>query len=121
TQVTVELVDEFVATLSPQDPKYQVRMAGLEKVRRGLAELVGGAITSLTEEQNYSVAARLRLLGYCRETFPSIVPRLSAASQIEVLGRLNALAAEARMRGLQPQLTLLRDEVRTATQAKARS
>jgi hypothetical protein len=121
TQVNVELLDEFLPTLSPQDPKYQVRMAGLEQVRRGLASVVGGAITSLTEEQAYDLAARRRLLGYCRETLPAIVPKLSAASQAEALGRLDALAAEARMRELQPQLASLRDAVRAATQARGRS
>ena len=111
--VVVELVDELVAKLPKDDPGYQERMAGLDQMRGGLAEVLSGAITGLTEEE-YTIAARLKLLGYCRETFPGIVPRLTAPSQAEVRQRLDALAAEPRPRELQPQLLQLRDAVHAA-------
>ncbi|HXO28864.1 MAG TPA: hypothetical protein VOA80_16050, partial [Thermoanaerobaculia bacterium] len=120
SQVLVELIDELVPTLSRQDPKYQVRMAGLDQTRRGLAQVVAGAITSLTEEQSYTLGARGRLLDYCLETFPRIVPELSAASQTEVLRRLDGLAAEPRLRELRPQLVTLRDAVHAATKPGGR-
>ncbi len=88
--VLLEVVDELVPTISKDDPSYQERMAGLDQMRSGLAEVLSGAITSLTEEQ-YSVGARLRLVAYCRETFPSIVPRLTAPSRAEARQRLDAL------------------------------
>jgi hypothetical protein len=117
TQANLELVDEFVPTVSKQDPKYPARMAGLDRMRRGLASIVGGAITSLTERQSYVVETRVKLLGFCRETFPAIVPKLTAPSQAEIVERLSALAADPQMRDL-PDLSLLRDEVKAALVAK---
>jgi hypothetical protein len=117
--VVVDVVDELVAKLPKDDPDYQERMAGLDQMRGGLAEVLDGAISGLTEEQ-YSIGARLKLLGYCRETFPSIAPRLTAPSQAEVRQRLDALAAGPQPRELQPQLVLLRDAVHAATQTDSR-
>jgi hypothetical protein len=116
-QVGLELVDEFLPTLSKDDPKYPVRMAGLDRMRQGLAGVVAGVITTLTEDQVYRVDARSKLLGYCRETFPSIVPKLSAPSRSEVLRRLDELVEDARVRDLRPQLISLRDELRGAAEA----
>jgi hypothetical protein len=117
SQVMLELTDEFVPTLSKDDPTYEVRMEGLDKMRRGLAMIVVGALVSLTEEQNYSIDSRLRFVKYCRETLSSMVPKLSAPSQAEVVQRLNDLADDPKLRGLQPELTALRDEVAAATKA----
>ncbi len=117
-QVELELVDEFVPTLSKDDPKYPVRMAGLDKMRRGLAGLLSGAITTLTEVQAYGVGTRANLLGYCRETFPSIVPKLTAASQQEMLRRLDELVEDGSVRELRFGIISLRDEVHAATKAE---
>ena len=111
--IVVEMVDELVATLPKDDPGYQERMAGLDQMRGGLAEVLSGAITGLTEEEN-TIAARLKSVGYCRHSFPSIVPRLTAPSRAEVRQRLDAMAAEPQPRELQPQLVQLRDAVHAA-------
>jgi hypothetical protein len=113
-QVELELVDEFVPTLSKDDPKYPVRMAGLDQMRRGLAQMVSGVITTLTEKQAYDVGTRAKLVGYCRETFPSIVPKLSAPSQQEMLRRVDELVDDSSIRDLRPQLISLHDEVHAA-------
>ena len=41
-QVTLELVDEFLPTISKDDPKYDVRMDGLKRMREGLGGVVNG-------------------------------------------------------------------------------
>lgn len=116
-QVQLELVDEFVPTLSKDDPKYPVRMAGLDKMRKGLAELIAGTITTLTEAQFYDVATRAKLLEYCRQTFPNILPKLTAASQQEMLLRLDALIDDPSVREFRSGVISLRDEVRATTKA----
>jgi hypothetical protein len=114
-QVALELTDEFVPTVSKQDPKYQVRLAGLDQMRSGLAGVVSGAITSLTEENHYDVATRQKLLEYVRETLPHIVPKLTKPSQTEIVYRVNELVEGPTARELRPGLTLLRDELAVAT------
>lgn len=112
--VVLELLDELVPTISKDDPKYQTRMAGVDKVRGGLAQVVSGAITSFSETQVYSVDDRRKLAEYCRETFPALVPRLTPASRAEVHQRLDQLVSDARSRELRPQLVALRDAVTAA-------
>lgn len=116
-QVELELVDEFLPTLSKDDPKYPVRMEGLANMRQGLATVVVGNITTLTEARVYDAATRLKLVGYCRETFPSILSKLSAPSRAEVLRRLDEIVDDPRVRELRPQLVLLRDEANGAVKA----
>jgi hypothetical protein len=113
-QVELELVSEFVPTLSKDDPKYPVRMEGLNEVRQALAGNLLSQLTTLTEVQNYDVGLRARLLGYCRETFPYLVPGLTATYQERVLRRLNELSNDASFRDLHSQIILLRDEVNAA-------
>jgi hypothetical protein len=120
-QTSTELTDEFVATLSRDDPRYEVRMAGLEQMRQGLAEVVDGVLTTLTEVDVYPRAERLTLLGYCRATLPSIVPKLAPGSQVEVLERLDALAADPRLADLHQSIGALRDQVRSASWARGAS
>jgi hypothetical protein len=115
--VMLELIDEFLPTVAKDDPSYPERMAGLEEMLGGVAEAVMGAMTTLTEEEAYSAGTRLKLLGYCRETFPSIVPRLTGASQAEVRHRLDELVADPKLRELRPQLLSLRDALRAAPKA----
>jgi hypothetical protein len=114
-EVELELVDEFVPTLSKDDPKYPVRMAGLDKMRQGLAEMLSGTITTLTEAQAYDVGSRTKLATYCRETFPNIAPKLTASSRQELLRRLDELVDDSSVRDFRSQVISLRDEVRDAT------
>lgn len=112
--VMLELVDEFVPTLSKDDPKYPVRMAGLDQMRQGLAGAVAGSVITLTESQFYDVDSRTKLMAYCRETFPSIVPKLTVPSQQEVVQRLDALVEHDAVRPFRSEAVSLRHEVRAA-------
>lgn len=106
----LDLVDEFWPTLSKDDPSYPARVRGMEQMRSGLGNVVNGSITTLTEDQTYSLAVRLKLLKTCREEFPAIVTRLGHSSQVEVQQRLVKLADDPKLQPLQEQLRLLRDE-----------
>jgi hypothetical protein len=114
-RMMLDLVDEFLPKIPKDDPQYAARMAGVDKMRSGLALVVIGSCETLTEERSFSVADRRKLVGFCRQTFPAIVPKLTAASQAEVVQRIAALAADERLADLNPALTSLRDEVRAAT------
>lgn len=46
----VPLVQQFVATLDPKDTKYEVRMKGLDQVKKGLGEIVAGGLMNLSEK-----------------------------------------------------------------------
>ena len=110
-----QLADEFEATLPANDPLRANRQAGRARMREGLALIVTATLTTLTEEKNYSAAARARLAGYCRETFPVLVSRLTTPAQIEVLNRLERLQNTPEVQPFQPAIARLRDEVRRAT------
>lgn len=110
----LDLVDEFWPTLSPDDPTYPVRVKGLEKMKSGLAGVIMGSITTLTEDQSYSLDIRLKMLKYCRQEFPSVVPRLASGSLAEVQLRLAKLTEDPKLQPLHEQLQLLRDETTAA-------
>jgi hypothetical protein len=83
-----------------------------------MSGVVAGVLIALTEEAGYDVDERVKLLGYCREALPSIVPRLSGPSQAEVLQRLDALAMHTKAPELEMHIALLGSEVRAGMQAK---
>jgi len=81
TEVMFDLVDEFLPTLDKTDPQYAVRLKGLEKMKRGSANVVFGALDSVTETARYHTAERVRLMGYILEIVPRIAPRLDRSVQ----------------------------------------
>ena len=83
-------------------------------MHQGLATMVSGVLTALTESQVYGVETRLRLLARCLDTFPHIIPKLTKPSQAEVKRRLAELASDPTVSGLRPQLVSLRDVVERA-------
>lgn len=117
-QVQLRLLDEYLPTLSREDPKYAVRMAGHVQMRQGFATMVSSVIVMLTETNVYDAAMRSRLLEHSRATFPDIVARLAEPSQQEILKRLDELAADTDVQELQAGIGSLRDEVRAATKTR---
>jgi hypothetical protein len=105
--VLLQLVDEELPTLKQSDPKNVQRIAGLEKMRNGLATMTAGALTTLTEASSYRTSERARLLRYLQETLPKIVPHLSPAAQSETQIRIETLARDQTLKPLQPRLTEL--------------
>jgi hypothetical protein len=114
TAVLLELVDEFLPTIKKDDPKYEVRMQGLEQMKRGLASIVAGGLQTLTEREGYRASELARLVGYMQETFPLIVPRLPPGVRAETIIRLEKLQADSAMKDLQPGLGELHLKVKAS-------
>ena len=66
----------------------------------------------MSNERKNSPDARQRLLARLRKTLPHVVPRFTPPCRVEVLLRLDRMAADRKLKSLQPELTALRDEVR---------
>lgn len=114
TAVVLELVDEFLPTIKKDDPKYEVRMQGLEQMKRGLAGVVAGGLQTITERESYRGSELARLVGFMQETFPLIVSRLPLNVGAETLSRLEKLQAEPAMKDLQPGLRELHLKVKAS-------
>jgi hypothetical protein len=110
--VMLELVDEFLPTIKKDDPTYQVRMHGLEKVKLGLAGVVSGGLQTLTERENYRKSELVRLVGYMQESFPLLVPRLPPGARTETMQELERMQEDPAMKYLQPGLEELRSKVK---------
>jgi len=102
--VMLELVDEFIPTIKKDDPTYQVRMQGLEKIRLGLAGLVASGLQTLTERKSYRKSELIRLVAYMQESFPLIVPRLPPGARMETMSELERMQEDPAMKDLQPGL-----------------
>lgn len=114
--VLLQLVDEERSTLKQDDPNSAKRVAGLEKMRNGLATMTGGALTTLTETSSYRTSERARLLRYLQETLPAIVAHISPDAQSDALDRIETLARDENLKPLQPGL----DELATAVRGVAK-
>lgn len=119
TVVILELVDELLPTIKKDDPKYQVRMQGIEQMKQGLASVVAGGLQTLTEREGYRGSELVRLVECMKETFPIIVPRLLPAARTETLLRLEKMQTDPALKDLQPGLGELRTKVNAVVEKKA--
>ncbi len=119
TVVILELVDEFLPTIKKDDPKYQARMEGLDQMKRGLAGVVAGSLQTLTERESYRESELVKLVGYMRDTFPLIVPRLPPGARTETLLRLEKMQEDPALKDLQPGLGELRSKVKASVEKGA--
>ena len=102
-----QLVNDFIPTISKDDPTYPVRMNGLKKMKEGLSAMVAGSLQTLTETHAYRPSELKRLAGYMQETFPGLFPEVSAGSRSECLIRLRSFANDPKMQYLKPELDSL--------------
>jgi hypothetical protein len=112
--VALDLVDEFLPTIKKDDPTYQDRMQGLDRMKRGLASVVAGGLQMLTEREEYRGSELARLVGYMQETFPVIVPRLPPGARTETLIRLEKMQEDPALKDLQPGLRELYSKVKAS-------
>jgi hypothetical protein len=110
----LDLVDEFLPTIKKDDPNYQIRMQGLDQMKRGLASVVAGGLQTLTERESYRDSELVRLAGYMQETFPRIVPSLPPGTRTETLLRLERMQEDPALKNLQPELRGLHSKVKAA-------
>jgi hypothetical protein len=87
------LTDQFMATLSPSDPKYQVRMEGFAKMRRGVGLFIDGALITMTESRLYGGPALARFARHLKTSLPILVTVLPEERRPLVRKRLTELAA----------------------------
>lgn len=109
--VMLELLDEFLPTLDKNDPTYPVRMEGLQKMKKGMAQVVQGNLITVTEAHAYRTSERRRLIGYMQLTLPKILPALAEEGRNEALKTLREFVEDARLRDLKPDLEKLRSAI----------
>jgi hypothetical protein len=114
----LEIVDEFLPTINKDDPNYQVRMQGLEKMKRGLADVVVGCLQTLTERESYRGSELAKLVGYMQDTVPVLVLSLPPGSRIEITSRLEKMQNDPVMKYLQPGLQNLHLKVKAELEKK---
>jgi len=119
TAILLDLADEFVPRIKKDDPQYQVRMEGLDQMRRGLASIISGGLQTLTEKESYRSSDLVRLVGYMLDTYAQIVPRLPPGARTETLLRLEAMQADPALQHLQPGLRELYVKVKGSLEKPA--
>lgn len=117
-QVALVVLNEFIPTITKEDPEYATRMAAMERVRQSFARILSSCLLTLTETQYYDVSSRTKLLGYCRETFPNIIREITKLSQQEILRRLDELVDDPKLNDTRTEMISLRDSVRAALKSK---
>lgn len=113
----LELADEFMATVPANDPRLEVRRAGVEQMKRGNAMVVSGMVQSLTESGSYSAADRVVLADGLRQTLPGMLGHLPAGSRQEIVARIAALADDEALKDLRPAIVDLASAVDAAAKA----
>ena len=103
-EVQMRLVDEFLPTIPKDDPNYDVRMAGLEKTKQGLATTVMGGLQVLTEKDAYRASERLKLLSHMKKTVPAFALRLPANTRKELLQRVEEMTKDPDLKELRTDL-----------------
>ena len=90
------------------------------ELEKGLAPALFDALSVLTDE-HFSVQARTRMAGYCRQTFPAIAPHFTAATQADMLKRLDKLTQSPQVEAFRSTVVSLADELRAARTRSAPS
>ncbi len=96
TATLVPMAEEFLASVPPDDPNMEVRLKGREQMKQGIASVVSGCLTTLTEHSSYRTAELLRLSGTLERTLPVIYAFLPQGVQQELPIRIRSMVeAEA--------------------------
>ena len=107
-----ELTDEFLLTIDKNDPTYSTRMQGVERVKKGAANVVMGTLQMLTEQPTYRASELRKLVGHMQETYPVLISHLSSGSRTEALVKLEKMQDDPQMSELQPGLRELLEKLR---------
>ena len=86
------LVDPFLASFGPDDPKHENRMQGLATMHKGWGEMTKGMLDTISDAR-ISETDRRALAGYVAEVLPVLFPALPADAQQVVRQRFTALIA----------------------------
>lgn len=88
----VPLVQQFVATLDPKDAKYEVRMKGLDQVKKGLGEIVAGSLMNLSEK-SFPLEERRATGVASLPCMARLVPMMEPEAREGALKKAEAIAA----------------------------
>ncbi len=91
TRTAMEVSKEFLASLPADDPKKETRQAGLTKMKSGLATMLGGVLTMLTERSRYAVGDRVGMAVTLKEVLPHVYKALPELSRAELSKRLDEI------------------------------
>jgi hypothetical protein len=83
--------DDFIPSISQDDPRYDVRMDGVLKMKEALATTIAGCLTTLAEKNVYRIEVLVRFAGSLSIHLPFLVNHLTPESRQEVLVRLREL------------------------------
>jgi hypothetical protein len=112
TAAQVERMYELLPSIKPDDPSYEVRMQGVEQVKRGFANVVAGALHTLKECESYRASERAKLLDYMQDTIPSIVPFLNPGSRLETIVQIEKMQEDPALQELRSGLSDLEGRVK---------
>jgi hypothetical protein len=91
TRQLLLLVDEFIPTIDPDDGKYEVRMQGLEKVKRAMPMQLDGVVLSMKEANVYSDMDRRIIAKYLVAEAPGILDRMEQSIRREFQVKIKEL------------------------------
>lgn len=97
---TLQIADAFLASLPPDDPSHEARKEGQQTMRRGMALVVSGALTTITEHQIYRSSELIRLSDTIALILPDLYPYLPEVTQQEIPIRLQRIADKEQDRKL---------------------
>jgi len=86
------LMEEFLASLPPEERETPARQSGLAKVRRGLSMMITGALTTLNETGQYGSDAVGELAERMAPVLPALLPRLEAGDRDTCTAQMRQLA-----------------------------
>jgi hypothetical protein len=93
TSSAIGLIEEFIPTI-PKDEKYKTRMEGFAQMKSGLATILDGAITSLSERKLYSNESVARMVRGIREYYPRFASILPQTTKAEFRLKIRNMLAE---------------------------
>ena len=102
----IELTEEFMPTI-PKDEKYKTRMEGFAKMKSGLATILDGAITSLSERTVYSDESVARMVRGIREYYPRFASILPETAKAEFRLKVRNMLAEEKNPAVKRELISL--------------
>jgi hypothetical protein len=96
-RATLELVgiaDAFFASLPRDDPNSKARLDGRDQMKAGMASIVDGGLTTLTEHGMYRNSELERLARGLQEVLPRLLPSLPPGARQEIPVRLERMISD---------------------------
>lgn len=105
--VMIELVDEFLPTIA-KDDRYEIRMAGLQRMKRGVEAVFSGAEESLGERSFYTHEDLEGVVDAMVETLPQLNGVFSENFRVELEQRLAQRIREFRSKSVSEKFERMR-------------